>query len=359
MKSFCKSFILYTVLFVSIVISTPGCYSAGKAAVGESKKQAAPAVINNVVITESDIRREAADAIEAIELKKLTDAASYVRSERTVMIEALERILAEKLLDLEAAEQGITKEQLISREISEKIEEPSDGEIDRIYELNRTRVNRPKKDVEDQLREFLRDRSEMEIRKVFISRLEQKYKVVRNLEPHRFDVKTDGYPSIGPKNAPVKLVLFSDFECPYCRDFGMTLMEIADKYDDKVHIVFRQFPLVDIHENAQRAAEASLCADDQKHFREMHDTLFDNQHDLSEGTILALARRLNLDMEKFGECLSSGRNKSKVREDIRAGSIVGVEATPTLFVNGIPLSGNQPYEAVAAVINKELGDARE
>jgi protein-disulfide isomerase len=355
MKSFWKLAvfsILTGVLFAGCVSEFRGNSGAGNTF--GSKKRNVPAAINNVAVTESEIRSEAADELQAMELKKLREAAAYARSEREVMMTAMERVIEEKLLALEAAKQGISKEQLIDREILRKVEEPSEEEIDRVYELNRTRVNRPKEDVADQIKSFLREMSEKEIRDVFIGQLEQKHKVVRNLEPYRFDVKTVGHPSLGPNAAPVKLVLFSDFDCPYCLDYGVTLMEIVRNYGDRVQLVFRQFPLTNIHPNAQRAAEASLCARDQGRFWEAHDILFENQRRLTEENILKQMASLNIDNEKFRECLTSGRHAPAVRDDIRAAAAAGADSTPTLFINGISLRGGQPYDAIADAINKEL-----
>ena len=353
MKFFSKSRL--QIIFLAIVIPifwSLGC-AARKTNVAGSK-QIAPATINDAIVTESEIRKEAADVLESLELKKLRENAAYARSEREAMMNAMERVLEEKLLELEAAERGISKEQLVDREIRRKVEEPTEAEIDRVYELNRARVNRPKEDVADSIKRFLLELNEKEIREAFLRGLEQKNKVVRNLEPFRFDVKTAGSPSMGLDTAPVKLVLFSDFECPYCRDFVSTLMEIIRNYGDRVQLVFRQFPLTSIHPNAQRAAEASLCARDQERFWEAHDILFENQKALMEENILARIESLNIDQDTFKECLASGRRKPEVREDIRAGSAAGADSTPTLFINGIYLSGGQPYEFIASIIDKEL-----
>jgi len=360
MKPFWKSHIFFGLLFILLAVSVLGffgCDGAGKQAAADSSgKKAVPATINNINITESEIRKEASAELESMELRKLRDAAVHARTEREVLMEALERVLEEKLLSLEAAEQDISMEQLVEREIRRKITDPTEEEIDRVYELNRTRVNRPKEDVAEQIKMFLRERSEKEIRDAFLRKLELKHKVVRNLEPFRFDVNTAGRPSIGPNDAPVKIVLFSDFECPYCRDLGDTLMEIALDYGDKVQIVFLQFPLTGIHPNAERAAEASLCAHDQRRFWEVHNILFENQRELTEENILAKIKPLELDMEKFRECLASGSHKREIREDIRAGSAAGADSTPTMYINGIYLSGGQPYGNIAAIINKELGN---
>ena len=347
MKSFLKSY-FSCLLFIPLFVSA-GCDGADK------QTATATVTINSTVVTENEIREEAAAELESIELQKLRDAAGYARAEHDAIREAMERVLEGKLLTLEAAEQGISKEQLIEREIRQKIEDPTEDEIDLVYEMNRARINRPKEDVEDQIKRFLRERSESEIRDAFMRQLEQKHNVVRNLEPLRFDVKTAGRPSLGPAAAPVKLVLFSDFECPYCRDFSDTLTEVSEKYGDKVQLVFRQFPLNNIHPNAQRAAETSLCAHDQNRFWKTHDILFENQRELTEENILMQVMLLDgFDIGKFRECLASGRHKPEIQEDIRAGLAAGADSTPTLFINGIYLSGGQPYEAVASIIDREL-----
>ena len=354
MKSFRKSYIFSGLFFFTLAVSvsvTCGC--DGKQT--GSNKQTASATINDTIVTESEIRAEASAELESIELRKLRDAAGYARAEYDAIKEAMERVLEEKLLALEAAEKNISKEQLIDREIRQKITDPTEEDIDLVYEMNRERVNRPKKDVEDQIIRFLRERNESEIRDDFMRQLEQKHKVVRNLEPLRFDVKTAGRPSMGPDDAPVKLVLFSDFQCPYCRDFSVTLSEIVSDYNNKVQLVFRQLPLVNIHPDAQFAAEASLCAQEQGRFWEMHDILFENQRELTEENILGKMLLLDdFDLRKYRECFASGRHKSEILEDLRAAAAAGADSTPTLYINGIYLSGGQPYRAVAAIINKEL-----
>jgi len=356
MKYFPKSYIFPVLLSITLAVSIYticGCAGAGKQAA--SNKWTATATINNTVVTESQIRDEASAELEAIELRRLRDAAGYARAEHDAIKDAMDRLLEEKMLALEAAEQDISKEQLIAREIRQKITDPTEEEIDLVYEMNRERVNRPKEDVEDQIIRFLRERSESEIRDAFMRQLEQKYNIGKNLEPLRFDVKTAGRPSMGPDDAPVKLVLFSDFQCPYCRDFSVTLSEIVSDYNNKVQLVFRHLPLTSIHPDAQFAAEASLCAHEQGRFWEMHDILFENQRELTEENIMVKMLLLDdFDLRKYRECFASGRHKSEIREDLRAAAAAGADSTPTLYINGIYLSGGQPYRSVAAIINKEL-----
>jgi len=158
----------------------------------------------------------------------------------------------------------------------------------------------------------------------------------------------------GPAKAPIVLVLFSDFQCPYCRDFNLTIDDILKKYGDKARLVFRQFPLTRIHPNAQRAAEASLCAAAQNRFWEMHDLLFQNQNNLRDQELKDRASKLGLDVTAFNGCMDSSRKGNIVYEDLRAGAAVGVEGTPALFINGRFLYGSRSFEEVAAIIDEEL-----
>lgn len=184
--------------------------------------------------------------------------------------------------------------------------------------------------------------------------LEAKHEVVYLLEPFRVDLDNTGSPSLGSESAAVTLVEFSDFECPFCSRFATTLEEVKKTYGDRIRIVFRQFPLP-IHANAQKAAEASLCARDQDRFWEMHDLLFAEQHQLQPEHLNEKAARLGLDAAEFARCLDSGKHEQRVHADLKAGTGVGVNGTPAIFVNGRPVPGGAaPYEAVAAFIEEEL-----
>jgi protein-disulfide isomerase len=165
-------------------------------------------------------------------------------------------------------------------------------------------------------------------------------------------VTADG-PAIGPANAPVTIVEFTDFECPFCSRVVPTLEQVREKYGDKVRLVFRQFPL-DMHPNARKAAEASLCAQEQGKFREMHDAMFQNQKQLAVNLLQSKAAELGMNAEEFKACLESGKFASRVEADVRAGVAVGVSGTPALFINGRLVSGAVPLEQIIQVIDDEL-----
>jgi protein-disulfide isomerase len=132
-----------------------------------------------------------------------------------------------------------------------------------------------------------------------------------------------------------------------------TLEQVKQNYGDKVRLVFRQFPL-NIHPNAQKAAEASLCANDQGKFWEMHDLMFAAQRQLTVENLKEKAQRLELDTAAFGQCLDSDKYAAQVQADLEAGMQAGVTGTPAMFINGIPISGAVPYEQLAQVIDAEL-----
>ena len=171
----------------------------------------------------------------------------------------------------------------------------------------------------------------------------------------RYDVPEDGDPAIGPADAPITIIEFSDFECPYCQRWHTEVFErIRNDYPDEVRIVFRDFPLKSIHPNAVPAAEASNCALEQEAFWEFSEALFSGEHVLSDDSYLAIAEELELDVAAFEECYTSGRYADEVEADYQYAGNLGVRSTPTFFLNGLPIVGAQPYEVFKEVIDKEL-----
>jgi len=177
-----------------------------------------------------------------------------------------------------------------------------------------------------------------------------------NEPSQRLQVSADDDPVKGSKDAPVTIIEFSDFQCPYCgRFYQQTLPLIEENYikTGKVKIVYRDFPL-SFHQYAQKAAEAAECAHEQGKFWEYHDKLFENQNALDVASLKQYASELGLDAQKFNDCLDSGKKASEVQKDFNDGSMYGVSGTPTFFINGIPLVGAQPYSVFEQIINQEL-----
>lgn len=170
----------------------------------------------------------------------------------------------------------------------------------------------------------------------------------------RYKIPTDGFPSLGPANAPITLVEFGDFQCPYCREWEQqTYQPLLQAYPGKIRFVFRDFPLTSIHPNAMPAAEAAQCANGQGQFWPYHDKLFGSEN-LSDQVYQQYAQDLGLDMTKFNQCLTSHQYASTIQADSDFATNLGVNSTPTFFVNGLAIVGAQPLSTFTGVIDKEL-----
>ncbi len=160
----------------------------------------------------------------------------------------------------------------------------------------------------------------------------------------------------GDKDAPITIVEFSDFECPFCaRFYSDTLKQIDEKYikTGKVQLYYRDFPL-SFHQNAQKAGEASECAGEQGKFWEMHDLLFEKGVVGGVVTFKKYAKDLGLDTGKFNVCLDSGAQEDEVKKDFLDGQKAGIQGTPGFIVNGVPISGAQPFSVFEQVIESML-----
>ncbi len=177
----------------------------------------------------------------------------------------------------------------------------------------------------------------------------------------RVDVGVDDDAIKGDSNALVTIIEFSDYECPFCgRYFQQTYPQIIREYVDsgKVKIVFRDFPL-SFHENAQKAGEAAECAGEEGNeaYWKMHDKLFENQDKLDIDSLKQYAKDIGLNSNNFNKCLDSGKMASEIQKDFKDGQDAGVSGTPAFFINGIPLTGAQPFEAFKKIIDTELEKA--
>ena len=170
------------------------------------------------------------------------------------------------------------------------------------------------------------------------------------------DVSVDDDPVLGDKNAPVTIIEFSDYQCPFCgRFYQQTLPQIEENYikTGKAKLVFRDFPL-GFHQYAQKAAEAAEAAGAQGKYWEMHNKLFENQEALTINDLKGYAADLGLDTAKFNQELDSGKYTKEVQKDLADGSAAGVSGTPSFFINGVNIVGAQPYAAFEQAIEAAL-----
>jgi predicted DsbA family dithiol-disulfide isomerase len=303
-------------------------------------------------IGEEEFTLEDVESVAGPELEKIE--IEYQKGRHALLEKALRSLVEQELLKREMARTGKTPDVLLDEEVESKIS-VGDADVDRWYAENESRLEgRTKESIAPQIRRYLIDQARANARRVYFERLEAANDVSYLLEPFRVEIETDGEPFLGPAGAPVTLVEFSDFECPFCGKFNDAIRGLHEAYPDQVRIVFRQFPLP-IHPNARKAAEASLCAFDQERFWPMHDLLFAESKALGVPELKEKARRLGLDGGAFDACLDSGRHEARVEEDVQAGVRIGVTGTPAVFINGRPLSGGAvPLEELKEEIAREL-----
>ncbi|HEV3457040.1 MAG TPA: thioredoxin domain-containing protein, partial [Thermoanaerobaculia bacterium] len=276
----------------------------------------------------------------------------YQQRRHEITDSQLKKIVQDRLLAAEAASRKVTKDQILA-EI--KPAEVSDADAEAFYEKNKAQMPpRPKETLIPQIKTYLQQTGQQEAREKFMQTLEAKYKVDYLFEPLRVDVAAAGFPARGPASAPVTIVEFSDFQCPFCSRVTPTLEQVVSKYGSKVRLVFRQFPLP-MHPNAAKAAEAALCANEQGKFWEMHDAMFKDQAGLAvDGLKTKAAGIAGLNAASFNSCLDSGKETPAVQGDMQAGSKAGVNGTPAMFVNGRFISGAVSTDDLSKVIDDEL-----
>ncbi|MCC6300376.1 MAG: DsbA family protein [Anaerolineales bacterium] len=170
----------------------------------------------------------------------------------------------------------------------------------------------------------------------------------------RYDIPSEGYPSLGPKDAPITIVEFSDFQCPFCKQWHQTVYEpLLAAYPDQIRLVYRHLPLTTIHPDAESAAEAAMCANEQNAFWGFHDKLFEGEA-LGAGVYSQYASALGLDVDKFEDCVNNRTYQQAVQKDSDFALDLGINSTPTFFVNGLAIVGAQPLNVFQDVIDKEL-----
>lgn len=301
------------------------------------------ALVAGQPITKAEIDAKTTEPLQRLERE-------YTRSRHQLVETALQQAVQDRLLDAEAAAQGITKQQLIANVPPAAV---TPQEVDAFYEQNRERMQgRSKEEMAGQIRQFIGQQKSQMASRQFLDGLAAKHNVEIKMEPLRVEVAATG-PAKGAPDAKITLVEFSDFECPYCSRFAPTLDQVMAKYGDRVKLVFRHLPLQN-HPLAPKAAEAAACAQDQGKFWEMHDALFRNQSALAVDALKARAVELGLDAQVFATCLDSGAKTALVAADAADARKAGIEGTPALFVNGRLIDGAAPYEQVAALIEDEL-----
>jgi len=270
-----------------------------------------------------------------------------------ILSDGLDELVSEQLIAQEAKSKGVTSDQLVATEVTAKLAEPTDAEIQKVFDDNKAQLQGQTLDqVKPRIVEFLKQQKAVERQETYLDELKAKYKTTIALKAPRIEVSTGGKPIRGNVKAPVTIVEFSDYECPFCKKAEPTLQQVLKTYGDKVRFVYRHYPL-EFHAKARPAAEAAECANAQGKFWEYHDKVFASA-DLSETKLKAIAGEVGLDQAKFDECLAKHASKDAVDKDMADASGVGVTGTPAFFINGRMISGAQPFEKFKEIIDQEL-----
>ncbi len=270
--------------------------------------------------------------------------------------EALGSIVESRLLDAEGKRRGLDQGALLKAEVDEKTPEPEEATVRAVYAKYKDSMEEQVsyETVKEEIQTYLRSEGQKTRYQAFVAELRAKAVVRLVLEPERVEVPPGGAGAWGAaEGAPITVVVFADYECPYCVRAAHSMEAVLERYGDKVRFVFRDYPL-DFHKGARPAAVAARCAGQQGLYREMHDALFAVEGELNDETIAAAAQKVKLDRAKYAKCQADPAMAQAVDTDMKAGEAIGVEGTPAFFVNGIPLSGAQPPEAFAEIIEAEL-----
>jgi protein-disulfide isomerase len=300
-------------------------------------------------VTMADVRQAVGDQLDQLEMR-------YLRQRHKAIEGTLDRLIRDKVLAAEAKKVGKGLDQLINEAAPGGSVDPTPAEVQAWYNANPARTGgRSLAQIESQIIDLIRNERRNTAAQTLQERLHKEYNVEYKLEPLRATLNNEGAPAVGDENAPITLVEFSDFQCPYCRGFVSTLNRLKETHGKQVRIVYRQYPIPSLHANAIKAAEASLCANDQGKFWEMHDLMFSEQDKLTVSELKEKAGRLKMNKSKFDTCMDNGRFVEQVQNDMKEGQLAGVTGTPALFINGIPVDGGAvTYETLVKLIEKEL-----
>jgi protein-disulfide isomerase len=311
------------------------------AAAGDSS---AAATVGGKVITLQELDKAASSQLAKIR-----------QQEYDARAEVLTEMIQGQLIEIEAASRKVTESQLVETEITAKAAKPTEQEITNYYEQMKARLGGKTYDeVKGDITRLLSQQKATERKGQYLTELSNKYEVKMLLEPPRAAINLrPNVPAMGPADAPVLIVEWSDYQCPFCKRAHPTIEQVLTEYKDKVRFVHLDYPLP-FHQQAKPAAEAVHCAEDQGKFWEYHTNLYSTPGDLSNADLSKRASDLGLDSAAFEACVSSNKHEALIQTNYDDGAALGVTGTPAFFINGRMLVGAQPIDQFRTIINDEL-----
>jgi protein-disulfide isomerase len=307
----------------------------------------------------SPVAKVGAHAITAVELDRAVGSRTMRMKTEEYQVRAavLQDLITEQLLRAEAARRSMTLDALLQTEVESKVAAIPASDVATFYDSAKERFGGlSRDDALHQISEGIHRQRLAQRKAEFVASLRAATPVSTSLEPPRADVQARG-PSLGRQDAPITIVEFADFECPFCSRAVATVHRLREQYGDHVRVVFRDYPLPS-HRGSTHAAEAVRCADDQGRFWEMADRLFANNGSaVTDPELTRTASDVGMDVAKFSDCVASGRHKADWEASQAEGLRVGVVSTPTFYINGRMVIGAAPYETFTTIIDEELARA--
>jgi protein-disulfide isomerase len=316
-------------------------------AFGLINNPAAIAQDGSAVVAEVGSHKITADELQEKEAGKLLQARyKYYLAER----DALDQLVEDQLLEMQAKREGISVDELLKRHVTVQVAEPTEDQLKFYYEGLGSDESYDA--VRGKILETVHQIRFTKARTAYIDSLRSQFGVFVALTQPSAKVDVTNAYRLGPQNAPVQLVEFADYECPYCQKVHVELALLRAQFGDKVAVIFKDLPLP-MHSSAEKAAEAARCAGAQGKFWEFHDSLFETKK-LQVADLKQEARNLNLDGARFDKCLDSGEQAALVQKDLIQGKHLGLTGTPSFFANGHFLSGAIAYAKLRATVEEEL-----
>jgi len=335
-----------------LVAALPVCAKKEKSAAPQTTTTAAAdssasdivAYVGDQPITKAELDKQAAQKLAQIR-----------QQEYEVRKQTLDKILQDQLAANEAKARGISVDDLLKQEIDQKVTPPTDAEVSKFYEENKARMGgRSLEQVQNDIKNYLQQQKSGARRQTYFKELMDKSNVTILLEPPRVQVAvSDTDPTRGPKDAPVTLVEFSDFQCPFCKRAHGMVEEVMKAYPDKVRLVYKDYPLP-FHAQAFPAAEAAHCAGDQGKYWEYHGNLMSVDGSLLDDDLKKRAETVGLDGAAFATCIQGNKYDAAIKASTDQGSSLGVTGTPTFFINGRMIVGARSIEELKTMIDEEI-----
>jgi protein-disulfide isomerase len=265
---------------------------------------------------------------------------------------AIDEFVAKDLLEEQAKREHVTVDQLLDKHVTSMLpKDPPEEALEVYYEGLDT--DKPYQAVRSQILSAIRQRRLAKAKAAYLQSLRTQANISVLLQAPRAEISMKDVALRGPVQAPVTVVEYADYECPYCQQIQPALNKLEKEYEGKVAFAYKDYPLP-MHSHAQKAAEASRCAEAQGKYWQYHDSLFADKQ-LEVPALKESARKLNLDETAFGECLDSGASANFIKLSSEEAEALGIQGTPTFFINGRILNGTLSYDHLKAAIEEELG----